>query len=134
MEYTDIEDAEDPGMAANIAADGEDVDRVEVSPDTKKGLPKGTRTEPLTKPETAVRTTLEALRYPYTIALPLSQATLLEKKTRGIYGVDIKRRFGRLYVTVETVDAMHHLYKKLNTKRRSGTTKAILKGIRRSAR
>lgn len=132
-EYKDI-DAEDPGMAANVAADGEDFDRMEVAPDSKKGLPKGIRTKAMTKPETTVRTTLEALRYPYTIALPLTEASVLEKKTKDIYGLSAKERYGRLYVTVENSSAMHHLYIKLNTKRQSRTTKAILEGIRRSAR
>lgn len=132
-EYKDV-DAEDPGMAANVAAGGEEFDHMEVAPDTKKGLPKGTRIEPMTKPKTAVRTSLEALRYPYTIALPLYEASLLEKKTRGLHGLSVKERFGRLYVTVENLDAMRNLYNKLDTKRPSRTTKAILEGIRRSAR
>ena len=132
-EYKDV-DAEDPGMAANVAAGGDEFDRIEVAPDSKKGLPKGTRVEPMVKPKTAVRTTLEGLRYPYTIALPLSEASLLEKKTRGIYGLSAKERYGRIYVTVENSEAMLHLYNKLDTKRKSRTTKAILEGIRRSAR
>ncbi len=132
-EYQDVE-AGDPGMAANMAAGGDDYDSIEVAPDSKKGLPKGTRVEPLTKPKTGVRTTLEALRYPYTIALPLSEASLLGKKTKGIYGLSVKERYGRFYVTVENSDAMLHLYNKLDTKRKSRTTRAILEGIRRSAR
>lgn len=119
------------------ATDGEEYAKISVSKGSSKNEPGKSHTRPRTEPKTAVRNTLEALgglNFPYTISLPAMFAPLFEKKTKGIYGLVTKKRFGRVYVTVESAVALANLYNKLDTKRPSALSKTILEGIRRSAR
>ena len=119
------------------ATGGEEYAKIRVTKGSSKNEPGKSHTRPRTEPKTAVRNTLEALgrlNFPYTITLPAAYAPLLEKKTKGIYGLDMKKKFGRIFIKVETVDALNNLYNKLDTKRPSAQSKTILEGIRRSAR
>lgn len=131
---TDEIDADSVTDAVTQATGGEEYARIEVTSGSRKAEPRGPTTKPRTEPKTHVANTLEALSYPYTIALPAAYAPLLERKTKGIYGLDVKKRYGRIYLTVESAEALTHLYNRLDTKRPSRQSKTILEGIRSTLR
>ena len=129
---TDEVDAENWSDAITQATGGEEYAKITVSKGSTKGEPGKPHTKPRTEPQTRVANSLESLSYPYTIALPASYAPLLERKTKGIYGLSTKKRYGRIYITVESAEALTNLYKKLDTKRKSVQSRTILEGIRSS--
>lgn len=144
--YTDEEPGAGDYQSDEITADnmvdavmqatdgGEEIAKLSLTTGSTKAEPGKSHTRPRTEPKTAVRNTLEALSYPYTIALPMAYARLLERKAGGIYGLSMKKRFGRIQVTVESAEALNHLYEKLDTKRPGAQARTILEGIRRSAK
>lgn len=127
----EVEDAMLPGAVA-VALQDKDRDSVRISKVTNKGASNRPVTEPAGKPKTDIDTVLERLRYPYSISLPSSDATLMQRKAKGIPGVDATVRYGRIYLLVENAQAMSNLYRRLSTKRMRRTVRAIVEGIRRS--
>jgi len=127
----EVEDAMLPG-AVTVALRDKDRDSVVVTKLTNRGASNRPITEPAGKPKTGVETTLERLRYPYSISLPSSDTALMQRKASGIAGVSATARYGRIYLLVENAEAMSNLYQRLNTKRMRRTVRAIVEGIRRS--